>query len=377
MRIPFYSPFHGKNEQNYIADCLKASLATDGDFSRRTLEALKQQLSSEYLLLVPTCSAALELSIAMLPLKPRDEVLLPSYNFPSAANAILQRGLKPVFCDVDENTQNITVEEAEKKLTSRTRVLLTVDYAGISCSYDALKAFARRHDLFLVEDAAQGLGSYYKNEPLGTQGDFSAISFHHTKNISCGEGGLFLCRDAELFEKACVYRMHGTNRQAFLNGLCDRYTWRQSGTSLPLNELSCALLLSQLEEIEAITSNRRERLFFYLSCLKPLEEKGLAVQMKIPDTCTPNGHLYYLRFSTPELKEEIRLLLGKNGIDSRTHYVPLHASPMGQRLGYRPEDLPKSMRTYQTLLRLPLHTSLTPVQQEEICDILLKWGKKR
>lgn len=377
MRIPFYSPFHGKNEAAYITDCLKSSLATGGDFSHQALGALKRLLCRDNLLLVPTCSSALELAIALLPLEAGDEVLLPSFNFPSAANAVLQRGLKPVFCDIDETTQNITLEEIKNRMTDRTRAVITVDYAGIACDYDTLYPFLKGSRLFLIEDAAQSLGSFYKKVPLGIQGDLSGISFHYTKNIICGEGGLFFCRDSELFEKACIYQMHGTNRQAFLNGLCDRYTWRQEGTSFPLNELSCALLLSQLEEAEAITSYRRERLFSYLSLLKPLEEKGLARQMKIPDYCTPNGHLYYLKFAAPALMDEVRLLLAKKGIDARTHYVPLHASPMGQSLGYQPEDLPESMRTYETLLRLPLHTALTPIEQEEICDILLEWGKKR
>lgn len=377
MRIPFYSPFHGKNETAYITACLKSSLATGGNFSRQALGALKQLFCRENLLLVPTCSSALELSIALLPLESGDEVLLPSFNFPSAANAVLQKGLTPVFCDIDPATQNITLNEIKNQMTNRTKAVITVDYAGIACDYDTLYPFTKDNGLFLIEDSAQSLGSFYKNEPLGIQGDLSGISFHSTKNIICGEGGLFFCQDSELFEKACIYQMHGTNRQAFLNGLCDRYTWRQEGTSFPLNELSCALLLSQLEELEAISDYRRERLFSYISLLKPLEEKGLAKQMKIPDYCTPNGHLYYLRFSTPALMEEIRLLLARKGIDARTHYVPLHASPMGQKLGYYPEELPQSMRTYETLLRLPLHTALTPMEQEEICDILLNWGKKR
>lgn len=171
--------------------------------------------------------------------------------------------------------------------------------------------------------------------------------------------------------------MHGTNRQDFLDGLCDRYTWRKPGTSFPLSEPSCALLLSQLEEISYITAYRKERLYTYLSLLKPLEEKGLASQMVIPEYCTPNGHLYYLRFSSPALMKKARSFLSSKGIDARTHYVPLHASPMGKQLGYQPEDLPESLHTYETLLRLPLHTALTKKKQEEICELLLGWGKQQ
>lgn len=377
MRIPFYSQYHGANETAYITDCLKSSLATGGYFSKQALEYLKQLLFQENLLFTPTCSSALELAMALLPLESQDEVLLPSFNFPSAANAILQKGAIPIFCDIDPETQNITLAEIEKHMTPRTKALVTVDYAGIACDYENICSFAKEHNLFLIEDAAQSLGSLYKNEPLGTQGDFTAISFHHTKNISCGEGGLFFCKDINFYENAKVYQMHGTNRQAFLDGKCDYYTWRQPGTSFPLNELSCALLLSQLEETDNITNYRRKKLFSYLSWLKPLEDKEIAIQMKVPDYCTPNGHLYYLRFANHTLMENARLFLCSKGIDARTHYVPLHASPMGKNLGLKPEDLPESMKAYETLLRLPIHTALTQEEQDKICEILLDWGNKQ
>ena len=377
MKIPFYHRFHGNNETTYITECLKSSLATGGNFSRQALGALKQSLLQENLLLVPSCSSGLELSLALLPLQPQDEVILPAFNFPSAANAILQKGAKPVFCDIDPQTQNITATEIEKHLTEKTRAVITVDYAGIACDYDTIRQLTADKQLFLVQDAAQSLGSFYKDKPLGVQGDFSSISFHHTKNIVCGEGGLFFCKNNDFFEAAKIYQMHGTNRQAFLDGLCDRYTWRQAGTSFPLNELSCAFLLSQLEATDTITNYRKSRLMTYLTLLKPFEAMGLAVQMQIPEYCTPNGHLYYLRFANHALMEEARLFLQKNGIDARTHYVPLHASPMGKQLGYEPKDCPESITAYETLLRLPIHTGLTQAEQEMICELLLDWGKTK
>ncbi len=376
MKIPFYYPFHGAKENEYINECLQSSLATGGAFSNRAFLLLKRLLGQENLLFVPTCSSALELSLALLPLKPGDEILLPSFNFPSAANAALQKGLIPIFCDINPRTQNICLSEIEKRITAKTKALITVDYAGIACDYDSIRDFARERSLFLIEDAAQSLGSYYKKEPLGIQGDFSGISFHNSKNIACGEGGLFFCKNKDFYALAQIYQMHGTNRQDFFKGLCDYYTWQLPGSSLPLNELSCALLLSQLEEISTITAYRRERLFAYLNLLKPLEEKGLAAQMQIPDYCTPNGHLYYLRFSSHSLMEKAKNLLYSKGIDARTHYVPLHASPMGRRLGYEPKNLPESLKAYETLLRLPLHTGLTKEEQEKICEILLNWGRR-
>ena len=375
MKISFYGQHHGANETTYIMDCMKTSLSTGGTFSKQTLETLKQYFSQNNLLLTPTCSSSLELAIAMLPLHDKDEVLLPSFNFPSSANAILQAGATPVFCDIDPDTQNITLSEIEKRFTPKTKAIVTVDYAGIACDYNSILSFAKEYNLLVIEDAAQSLGSSYYGAPLGIQGDFSAVSFHHTKNVTCGEGGLFFCKDFDSFEQAKIYQMHGTNRQAFLDGQCDYYTWRQAGTSFPLSELSCALLLSQLEELDTITEYRKQLLLSYLEQLKPLEEKGIAFQMKVPDYCTPNGHIYYLRFANSFLAEKARLFLCSKGIDARTHYVPLHASPMGQKLGYKPEDLPDSMNTYHTLLRLPIHTSLTSADQNRICELLLDWGK--
>lgn len=376
MRIPFYSPFHGPDETTYIADCLSTSLVTGGAYSVQSIALLKAFFQKEHLLLAPTCSSALELSLALLSLEKGDEVILPSFNFPSAANAVLQSGAVPVFCDVDPETQNITAQEIEKHITPKTKAVVTVDYAGVACDYDAILKLTKDKCLSLIEDAAQSLGSLYKEVPLGVQGDLSAISFHSTKNVACGEGGLFFCQDESLFKKAQIYRMHGTNRQEFLDGHTDRYTWREQGTSFPLNELTCALLLSQLEELSFITESRKKVLNTYLTELKPLEEKGIARQMRIPDFCTPNGHIYYLKFKDHSLMEKARLYLCSKGIDARTHYVPLHASPMGQKLGFQPEDLPESLTTWQTLLRLPVHTALSEAEQSEICETLLDWGKQ-
>lgn len=377
MNIPFYSPYHSSQEAAYVTLCSAGSLASDSAYSSQALILLKDLLKQEQLLFTPTCSCALELCLSLLSLAPGDQVILPSYNFPSAANAVLQNGGVPVFCDIDAGTQNITLEEIVKHTTKKTKAVICVDYGGIACSYNEIRQFTQEKGLYLIEDGAQSLGSLYYNAPLGTQGDLSAFSFHHTKNIICGEGGLFFCRDTALFEQAQIYRMHGTNRQAFLDGLCDRYTWRQPGRSLPLSELSCAFLLSQLEEAAFITQARTEKLFTYLELLKPLEEKGLAHQMQIPDFSTPNGHLYYLKFRSHDLMEQARLYLCSKGVDARTHYIPLHASPMGLRLGFQPQDLPESLRTGETLLRLPLHTALSSSQQEEICGLLLDWGKQQ
>lgn len=376
MKIPFYAPFHGAHETAYITDCLGTSLFTGGAYSVRALSFLKDFFKQEHLLLTPTCSSALELSVALLPLTKEDEVILPSFNFPSAANAVLRKGAVPVFCDIDPDTQNITASEIEKHLTKKTRAVISVDYAGIACDYASIRALTKEKGLYLIEDAAQSLGSFYRNEPLGIQGDLSGLSFHSTKNIACGEGGLFFCQEDSLFKKAQIYQMHGTNRQEFLDGHSDRYTWHEPGTSFPLNELTSALLFSQLEELSYITDYRKKRLFTYLDCLKPLEEKGVARQMKIPDYCIPNGHLYYLKFKNHELMEKARLYLASKGIDARTHYVPLHASPMGKSLGYEPSDLKVSLDTYETLLRLPVHTALSETEQMEICETLLDWGKQ-
>ncbi len=374
MNIPFYARYHAKLEQEALLACLEGSLATDGLYSRKALS----QLSSVYpgkscwLSLTASCSLALETALTLCRLAPGDEVLLPSFNFPSAANAVLNAGGIPVLCDIDPDTQNISLKDAARKITSRTRAVIPVHYAGISCAMDRLLALAKEAHMTVIEDAAQAIGALYQDARLGTLGDFGCVSFHYTKNISCGEGGLLLCRDRKDFENARCYRVHGTNRDAFLNGECDRYTWVCPGSSTAVSELCAAFLSSQLSCLRKITAIRNQRLMDYLDFLKPIEQEGYGKLMKVPGYASPNGHIFYLRFASESLRDHIQKLLAGKGIDAKTHYVPLHLSPMGKKLGYRPKDLPESLACYDTLLRLPIHTSLTMEQAWQVSEMIIK-----
>lgn len=363
MIIPFYSRFKGVNEQTYIQDCLSASLNSDGYYKTQTLNWLREYYKTPYILLTPSCTAALELSVALLELKPGDEVVIPSFNFPSAANAVLLFGGTPVFCDIEPETQNISLTDMRHKVTPKTRAIIAMDYAGIA-------SIKEQFELPVIEDAAQGMGAFYKQRPLGTLGDFGAISFHYTKNITCGEGGAFLCKNEEDFRKAEMYCLNGTNRAQFLNGSCDRYSWQTKGSCYQLSELNCALLLSQLESLEEITKTRTLLLEQYMEGLIPLSKRyGFSV-MSIPDSCTPNGHICYIRFSNQSIASYVRSQLELVGIQALTHYVPLHSSPMGLTLQNQPEDLFESMACYETLLRLPIHTALTKTQVDYIISHL-------
>ena len=374
MNIPFYARYSTASDEARLLSCLRGSLATDGPFTQEALGALSRlypNADGRYLL-TSSCSLALETAVELCGLAPGDEVLLPSYNFPSAANAVLRAGGVPVFCDIDPDTQNISLKDAAAKITPRTKAIIPVHYAGISCNMSRLLALSKEAGLRVIEDAAQAIGAFYEDLPLGALADFGCVSFHSTKNISCGEGGLLLCKSREDYEKARCYRVHGTNRDAFLNGECDRYTWVCPGSSTTLSELCAALLCAQLPRLRQITEIRRQRLQDYLAFLRPLEERGDARRMAVPDYAFPNGHIFYLRFASGALRRRMQKLLLGQGVDAKTHYVPLHLSPMGARLGYRPEDLPESLACYETLLRLPIHTQLSREQAWQISETILK-----
>ena len=374
MNIPFYARHGTALDAEQLLACLRGPLATDGLFTKKALSRLSRLYADRdgRYLLTSSCSLALETALELCGLAPGDEVLLPSYNFPSAANAVLRAGGVPVFCDIDPDTQNISLRDAAAKITPRTKAVIPVHYAGISCPMNRLLELSKEAGLTVIEDAAQAIDAYYQGISLGTLGDFGCVSFHYTKNISCGEGGLLLCKSREAYEAARCYRVHGTNRDAFLNGECDRYTWVCPGSSTTVSELCAALLSSQLSSLGQITQTRKRRLQDYLDFLKPLEEQGAARLMTVPDYASPNGHIFYLRFESQRLRAYMQTLLAGHGIDAKTHYVPLHLSPMGAKLGYHPEDLPESLACYDTLLRLPIHTQLARDHVLQISEIMIK-----
>lgn len=368
MKVAFYQRCHGETEMEDIQSCLSTNLETDGFFMEKLMELARRRFPGCQALFTTSCTSALEMAVDCLGLNPGDEVILPSFNFPSAANVVLNRGGIPVLCDIDPDTQNLSLEDVKNRITARTRAVVVVHYAGVSCPMEEFRQVTQEHGISLIEDAAQGIGAAYGGKPLGTLGDFGAISFHFTKNITCGEGGLFLTADAAAWNHARQYRLHGTNRAMYLRGETDRYTWNQAGSCAALNELGAALLWSQFQMVDWITSYRRGVMEQYAEMLEPLESRGMARRMVIPAYAKPNGHICYLRFETENQRERVRRRLLEEGIDCKTHYVPLHSSPMGQKLGYEPGDLPESFRCYQTLLRLPVHTGISGDEVEWISE---------
>lgn len=371
MYLPFYQRHHAGSENEYMKNCLTGQLETDGFFMERLLEKTKGFYPGHHLLFTPSCTLALDAAINCLDLQPGDEIILPSFNFPSAANAVLLHGGIPVLCDISGDTQNLSLADAASKITKKTRAVIAVHYAGISCPMKELGALTQEAGIALIEDAAQGTMAYYLDQPLGAIGDFGAVSFHHTKNITCGEGGLMITKDSDAYELARQYRLHGTNRAMFLNGTVDRYTWNIPGTCSPLSEPCAAILYAQMEEVEQITRRRVFVMNRYLELLKPLEEKGTARLMVIPDYAVANGHIFYLRLENHQQCISLQEYLLSCHIDCKTHYVPLHASPMGKQLGYREWDCPESLRCYETLLRLPVHTGLSDSDVEYIAGKIL------
>lgn len=376
MKISFYRRHRAGSENKYLKDCLSGELDTDGFFMRRLLSHAATLYPGRSLLFTPSCTLALELSISCLNLRPGDEVILPSFNFPSAANAVLRGGGTPVLCDISPDTQNISVPDAARRITRRTKAVIAVHYAGIACPMEPLLKLAGEAGIALVEDAAQGASAFYRGTPLGALGDFGAVSYHHTKNITCGEGGLMVTGNREAYVEACQYRLHGTNRSQYINGEADRYTWNRPGLGAALSEPCAAILLAQMEEAQAITSRRVAVMGHYRELLEPLEKAGAFSLMQVPDYAEPNGHIFYLRTDTADRRERLQGYLLSRGIDCRTHYVPLHLSPMGRKLGYAPQDCPESLRCYGTLLRLPIHTGITDDDALWVAEKIGRFYKK-
>ncbi|MEG2081592.1 MAG: dTDP-4-amino-4,6-dideoxygalactose transaminase [Oscillospiraceae bacterium] len=371
MKVDFYGRFVGENEKKYVEDCLQSDLMSPQGYGKRAKEAAARALHSTEVLLTPSCTAALELAFKTIGLAQGQEVIMPSFNFPSAANAVINAGGKPIFCDIEGETQNISIQDLENKITDRTRAIVPIHYGGVAADMEKILAIAKKNKLLVVEDGAQGIGAFWNKIPLGTVGDMGAISFHATKNITCGEGGLLWTRQ-EFLDRANIHRMHGTNRHNFLNGECDRYTWNMWGSSYIPSEISCALLLSQLENLDRVTRHRVKIAQAYTSVLEKGEKEGKFCLMKIPDYAQYNGHIYYLRFENGKTRDRVMDNLRGQGIESKSHYFPLHSSPMGQSLGYKPSDLKESALCFETLLRLPIHCQMEENSAREVAQHILK-----
>lgn len=369
--IPFNRPHMTGHELRYIAQAhAQGKLAGDGPFTSLCHDWLEKQTGSVRALLTQSCTAALEMAALLIGIEPGDEIILPSFTFVSTANAFVLRGAKPVFVDIRPDTLNMDETLIEAAISPRTKAIVVVHYAGVSCEMDSILKIAKTHGLSVVEDAAQGIMSSYKGRPLGSLGDLGCFSFHETKNVISGEGGALLVNDESNVLNAEIIREKGTNRSQFFRGEIDKYTWQSIGSSFLPGELTAAFLWAQLEEAASITNMRMTLWNNYHRILEPLELSGALRRPIIPRDCTHNAHLYYVLLA-PELnRDDVLSSLKAAGIHAVFHYVPLHSAPAGRQFCTTSGELAITDGLSGRLIRLPMWIGLSEEQQLYICEVL-------
>ena len=366
--IPFNLPVVIGNEMKYIQEAItNRKLSGDGPFTKRSTELFEKKFGFKKGFLTTSCTDALEMCAILCNLEPGDEVILPSYTFVSTANPFVMHGAKLIFCDSLDSNPNIDADAIEALITPRTKVIVVVHYAGIACDMDKINALAEKHNLLVVEDAAQAIDSYYKGKPLGSLSHFSAFSFHETKNIICGEGGMTVINDEKYKERAEIIREKGTNRTKFFRGEIDKYGWVDVGSSFLPSELNAAYLLAQLESADIIQKKRIALWDAYNARLKSLESRLKLPQ--IPDFATNNAHMYYIGCESLKQRTELVAHLKKSNIHAVFHYLSLHKSEF-YAPKYQGKNLPNADKWTDTLLRLPLFYDLTIEQVNFVCDTI-------
>ncbi len=361
-------PYTGK-ELDYIKQAVEAQkICGDGEFTKKCNEWIEERTGTKKCLLTTSCTHATEMAALLAGIKEGDEVIMPSYTFVSTANAFVLRGAKAVFVDIRPDTMNIDEKKIEEAVTEKTRAIVLVHYAGVGCEMDTIMDIAKRHNLIVIEDAAQGVMSTYKGKDLGTFGDYGCYSFHETKNFSMGEGGALLIRQEKDIEDAEILREKGTNRSKFFRGQIDKYTWVNYGSSYLPSELNAAYLYAQLEMADTIFADRMDSWKRYYEELFPLYEEGIIELPVVPEGCTHNAHMFYIK--AKDLEERTALLQYLKGKDILAvfHYIPLHSAPAGQKFGrFSGEDI-YTTKESERLARLPLYYGLKPEQVDYICE---------
>lgn len=356
-------------ERKNIEEALNSEkICGDGKFTKLCNDWFKDNFNIENFLLTTSCSHALDMSAILLNLKEGDEVLVPSYTFVSTANAIMLRGAKPVFIDIDKSTMNMDVNLLEEKITSKTKAIFPVHYAGVACDMDKLMDIANKYNLKVVEDAAQGVGAFYKGKPLGSIGDFGCFSFHETKNYAMGEGGAIIAKNNEDFLRAEIIREKGTNRSQYIRGAVDKYTWRDIGSSYLPSDILAALLYGQLQRFDEIMNKRISVWNRYHAAFENLEKDGKVVRQYIPEYVKHNAHMYYLILPSENDRNLFISKLKDKGIVAAFHYIPLHSSPVGESLGYKKGDLPVTEEYASRLVRLPLWADMSNEEVDYVID---------
>lgn len=362
------APFTG-NELEYIKQAVENhKICGDGEFTKRCSRWLEERTGIPKVLLTTSCTHATEMAALLCDIQPGDEVIMPSYTFVSTADAFVLRGATVVFVDIRPDTMNIDEGLIEDAITERTKAIVPVHYAGVACEMDTIMEIAQRHDLKVVEDAAQGVMSTYKGKSLGTIGDYGCYSFHETKNYSMGEGGALLIHDASKIEDAEIIREKGTNRSKFFRGQIDKYTWMNVGSSYLPSELNAAYLWAQLEQAEQINDRRLAIWNHYNEELECLEKQEYIRRPVIPDGCTHNAHMFYIKAKDLDTRTKLITFLKEQGIQAVFHYIPLHTAPAGQKFGrFHGNDI-YTTKESEALVRLPLFYSLENAQVEYIID---------
>lgn len=368
--IPFNKPYMTGRELWYIAQAhTNGHLSGDGMFTKKCHAWLEAHSGAHKALLTHSCTAALEMAAILADIQPGDEVIMPSYTFVSTANAFVLRGGVPVFVDIRVDTLNIDENLIEAAITSRTKAIVPVHYAGVACEMDTIMDIARRHNLLVIEDAAQGIMSTYKGKPLGSIGHMGAYSFHETKNIISGEGGALLINDQRFVERAEIIREKGTNRSQFFRGQVDKYTWVDIGSSYLPGEVIAAFLWAQMEDADQITNKRLGIWSFYHQVLAPLESAGKLRRPIVTKDSNHNAHMYYIILPNLEIRTQVITQLRSAGINTVFHYVPLHDAPYGKTHGRANNKLPVTCMVSECLLRLPLWLGVE-AHQQKIADEL-------
>ena len=371
MFIPFNKPPYIGKESEYVLDAVnKGHISGDGEYTKKCAKKIEEHSGTKRALLTTSCTHATEMAALLSDIKPGDEVIMPSYTFVSTADAFVLRGATPVFVDIRPDTMNIDETLIEDAITSKTKAIVPVHYAGVGCEMDTIMDIARRHNLTVIEDAAQAIASTYKGKALGIFGDFGCYSFHETKNISMGEGGALLIQNEDLVEPAEIIREKGTNRAKFFRGQIDKYTWVNYGSSYLPSDMNAAYLWAQLENIDIIQKKRLSVWNRYREGLSELEKKEYIEFGVIPDECTNNAHMFYIKVSDLETRTELIRYLKEKGIMAVFHYVPLHSAPAGRKFGRFNGEDNYTTKESERLMRLPLFYSITDEEVEYIIEKL-------
>ena len=369
--ISFNKPPYVGEEIKYIEEAVKAQkICGDGQFTKKCNKWFEDKTGAAKVLLTTSCTHATELAALLLDIQPGDEVIMPAYTFVSTADAFVLRGATAVFVDINPKTMNIDENLIEDAITEKTKAIVPVHYAGVSCEMDKIMEIAKKHNLYVVEDAAQGVMSTYKGKALGTIGDYGCYSFHETKNYSMGEGGALLIRDGKNAELAEIIREKGTNRSKFFRGQIDKYTWVEAGSSYLPSDMNAAYLWAQLQKADEINENRLQSWNRYYEGLKDLEEAGKIELPYIPEYCEHNAHMFYIKAKDLEERSALISYLKENGVTAVFHYIPLHTAPAGKEYGIFHGEDKYTTKESERIIRLPMYYELDEQDAKKVMDLI-------